>query len=52
MADRTKKSNEKLRLIGRFFTGAGGFFAAAVVASFATTALNALMPQIFRLTMD
>lgn len=44
--------NRKLELIGRFFTGAKGFFAAAVAASFMTTFFNALTPQIFRFTID
>lgn len=44
--------NRKIQLIGRFFTGAKKFFAAAVAASFLTTILNALTPQIFRFTID
>lgn len=38
--------------IGRFFIGAKKYFAAAVIASFITTILNALTPQIFRFTID
>lgn len=38
--------------IGRFFTGAKKYFAAAIIASFLTTILNALTPQIFRFTID
>lgn len=38
--------------IGRFFIGAKRFFAAAIIASFLTTILNALTPQIFRFTID
>lgn len=42
----------KLNLIRRFFDGSKGYFAAAVAASLATTALNALTPQIFRFSID
>lgn len=46
------KKNRKLQIIGRFFTGAKKYFVAAVIASFLTTILNALTPQIFRFTID
>lgn len=45
-------TNRKLSLTVRFFDGSKGYFAAAVGASLATTALNALMPQIFRFSID
>lgn len=44
--------NRKLQLIARFFTGAKKYFLAAVAASFMTTILNSLTPQIFRFTID
>lgn len=47
-----KTRNRKLQLIVQFFYGAKRYFAAAVAASFFTTALNALTPQIFRFTID
>lgn len=46
------KKHRRLQLISRFFVGARGAFAAAVAASFITTILNALTPQIFRFTID
>ncbi|MDO4274097.1 MAG: ABC transporter ATP-binding protein [Eubacteriales bacterium] len=46
------RKNRKLQLTARFFTGAKKYFAAAVAASFFTTILNALTPQIFRFTID
>ena len=42
----------KLNLTGRFFDGSKIYFAVAVGASLATTALNALTPQIFRFSID
>lgn len=42
----------KLSLIVRYFDGSKGYFAAALGASLATTVLNALMPQIFRFSID
>lgn len=51
MEKKTKK-HRRLKLISRFFTGARGAFGAAVAASFITTILNALTPQIFRFTID
>ena len=47
-----KNTSRKLQIISRFFAGARKYFVAAVVASFLTTALNALTPQIFRFTID
>lgn len=47
-----KKENRKLKLIAQFFTGAKKYFAMAIAASFATTVLNSLTPQIFRFTID
>ncbi len=47
-----KEGHKKYRLIVRFFTGAKRYFMIAVGASFLTTALNSLMPQIFRFTID
>lgn len=44
--------NRKLQLIRRFFNGSKRYFLAAVLASLATTVLNALTPQIFRFTID
>ena len=46
------KKHRRLQLISRFFVGARGAFAAAVAASFITTVLNSLTPQIFRFTID
>lgn len=42
----------KIRLILRHFSGSRRYFAAAVLASLLTTALNALTPQIFRFSID
>lgn len=47
-----KKKHEKAELIFRFLKGSKKYFAMAVVASFITTILNALIPQIFRFTVD
>ena len=47
-----KKKNEKAQLILRFLKGSKKYFAMAVAASFVTTILNALIPQIFRFTVD
>ena len=47
-----KNRFRKLNLIHRFFTGAKGYFAIAVIASLVTTILNALTPQIFRFSID
>lgn len=47
-----KRKSRKLLIIRRFFTGAKKYFVAAVIASFLTTILNALTPQIFRFTID
>lgn len=47
-----KNTSRKLQIISRFFAGARMYFVAAVVASFMTTVLNALTPQIFRFTID
>lgn len=46
------KKHRRLQLILRFFEGTRGAFAAAVAASFVTTILNSLTPQIFRFTID
>ena len=46
------KKHRRLQLISRFLVGARGAFAAAVAASFITTVLNSLTPQIFRFTID
>ena len=45
-------SNRKLTLIFRFFRGSKRYFLSAVAASFVTTALNAVTPQIFRFSID
>lgn len=42
----------KTELILRYFRGSRRYFACAVAASFVTTALNALTPQIFRFGID
>ncbi len=47
-----KTKHRKLSLTVRFFDGSKGYFAAALAASLATTVLNALMPQIFRFSID
>lgn len=47
-----KKKNEKAELILRFLKGSKKYFGMAVAASFVTTILNALIPQIFRFTVD
>ncbi len=47
-----KKKHEKTELIFRFLKGSKKYFAMAVAASFITTILNALIPQIFRFTVD
>lgn len=46
--------NKKRRidLVLRFFKGSKRFFVIAVLASLATTILNALIPQVFRFTVD
>lgn len=44
--------NRKLDLIRRFSKGSKKYFAIAVAASFITTVLNALTPQIFRFSID
>lgn len=46
------KKQRRLQLASRFFAGARGAFAAAAAASFITTILNSLTPQIFRFTID
>lgn len=47
-----REGHRKYRLITRFFSGAKRYFIIAAVASFLTTALNSLTPQIFRFTID
>lgn len=42
----------KLQLIYKFFEGSKRYFAIAMIASFMTTVLNALTPQIFRFSID
>lgn len=44
--------HRRINLILRFFKGSKRFFIIAVLASLATTILNALIPQIFRFTID
>lgn len=46
------EKNRKGKLILRFFKGSKKYFVAAVIASLATTILNALTPQIFRFSID
>lgn len=46
------KKHRKLELIGRFFDGSKGYFIIAVLASLAATFLNAVIPQIFRFSID
>lgn len=52
MEQKTIDKHRRLRLILRFFHGSKRYFAAAAAASFASAMLNALMPQIFRFTVD
>ena len=47
-----KIQNRKFRITAKFFTGAKKYFVMAVFASFITTILNSLTPQIFRFTID
>lgn len=47
-----KIQNRKFRITAKFFTGAKKYFVMAVFASFITTILNSLIPQIFRFTID
>lgn len=47
-----KIQNRKFRITAKFFTGAKKYFVMAVFASFITTLLNSLTPQIFRFTID
>lgn len=47
-----KTKHKKLKLILHFFKGSKKYFVAAVMASLATTILNALTPQIFRFSID
>ena len=47
-----KIQNRKFRITAKFFTGAKKYFVKAVFASFITTILNSLTPQIFRFTID
>lgn len=46
------KKHQKMNLILRFFKGSKRFFILAVFFSLATTVFNALIPQIFRFTVD
>lgn len=50
--EKKEKKETKLNLVLRFMKGSKRFFFAAVAATLATTALNALIPQIFRFTVD
>lgn len=43
---------QKFHLILRFFRGSKRYFLCAIAASFITTALNAITPQIFRFSID
>ena len=47
-----KIQNRKFRITAKFFAGAKKYFVMAVFASFITTILNSLTPQIFRFTID
>lgn len=47
-----KIQNRKFHITAKFFTGAKKYFVMAVFASFITTILNSLTPQIFRFTID
>lgn len=47
-----KTKSRKRILITQFFAGAKKYFVLAIAASFLTTVLNSLMPQIFRFTID
>lgn len=47
-----KIQNRKFRITAKFFTGAKKYFVMAVFASFITTILNSMTPQIFRFTID
>ena len=47
-----KIQNRKFRITAKFFTGAKKYFVVAIFASFITTILNSLTPQIFRFTID
>ena len=47
-----KIQNREFRITAKFFTGAKKYFVMAVFASFITTILNSLTPQIFRFTID
>ena len=44
--------HRKIKLILRYFHGSKRYFLCAIFASLATTAFNALTPQIFRFTID
>ncbi len=46
------KKGRKTELILRYFQGSKRYFACAAAASFVTTALNAVTPQIFRFSID
>lgn len=47
-----KRTYGKTELILRYFQGSRRYFACAVLASFVTTVLNAVTPQIFRFGID
>ncbi len=49
---REKHSNRKIKLILQYFYGSKRYFICAAAASFVTTALNAVTPQIFRFSID
>ncbi len=44
--------NRKLPLILRYFHGSKRYFLCAIAASFLTTALNTITPQIYRISID
>lgn len=47
-----KEKHKKTKWMGRFFQNARTYFIIAVLASFLSTGLNALTPQVFRFTID
>ncbi len=47
-----KRKHRKIKLILRYFHGSKRYFLFAIAASLITTVLNAVMPQIFRFSID
>ena len=47
-----KEKQKKSKWMGHFFQNAKKYFIIAVLASFLSTGLNALTPQVFRFTID